>query len=530
METIHSRPSWYAGKKRPTLQIKILQEILPHGQLSKIEFERLYKDTHFHADIISAFDNLKHHKLIEESDRRCHRGQMEILYSLSTAGILALFSENPSSESFWKILVSWCSSNKAPDSYTLDIVYSNLMSQLIGHTFPNLLFSSQLSLFDKLLIRWFKDKRKFSSTISPSQIVLECLATNTELSFENLLEISHLSKDTLNSVLDEFTIKQSYSSLYHLDESDYYNVDKRTEEYLDFMMHCIIVKKTKKIVSYQLSLVGIMFVMVLIRYSDMTLDNLSHHLQLTFAKPIKLFLPLPIQDYYAKIASIHENKLPLIFGIWSSLEKILGVNLVYSLDTILDKKSRDYVGRSPLLLGGIGEVYHYVEGIITLKQIKLRDIHDEGIKQLGSVYNRKDNKLIKRLNLLFQKFKEIGQLMNYISLSSFLDSLQNENFSSDYNWKVNYDNHTNFIISSLKQEVSLLFFLILGTSSIDTLLPLLWNQNSPDFVSREGLAKIIKEYPIVKDMLNPWLQEIREYHYKTSDLIDNLLGPKDILH
>jgi len=153
----------------------------------------------------------------------------------------------------------------------------------------------------------------------------------------------------------------------------------------------------------------------------------------------------------------------------------------------------------------------------------LRDIYNEGIKQLGRVYNNKDNELIKRLNPLYEKFKEIEMLTKYTSLSSFLDSLQNEDYSLDYNWQLIYNDHINFIVSSLKQEAPLLFYLILGKSINEISLPLVSNQPSSKFIPRESLAKIIKEHSVVKDMLNPWIEKIREYNTGCTDLIDNFL-------
>jgi hypothetical protein len=183
----------------------------------------------------------------------------------------------------------------------------------------------------------------------------------------------------------------------------------------------------------------------------------------------------------------------------------------------------------PLLLGGISELYHDVKTLVILEQIKLRDIYDEGIKQLGRIYNKGDNELVRRLEPLLQKFKQIEVLMKFASLSSFLDSLQNENFSSNYNWQQIYDNHANFITSSLKEEIPLLYYLILGKSSNELSLPLISNLPTSEFIPREILVKIIDEHLIVKDMLNPWIERIRECHDKSSVIMDNFLGRKQNL-
>jgi hypothetical protein len=266
-----------------------------------------------------------------------------------------------------------------------------------------------------------------------------------------------------------------------------------------------------------------MLLLALIRYSEMDLNELIRHFQTGSVKAIKLFRSLPIQNYYDKIASVHEDKLPLIFGNWPSLKKILGINLVYALDPIIDKNSRAKAVESPLFLGGISEVYNHVEGIILSKRSKLVDIYNEGLKLLGRICNGKNQEQIKRVEPLNQKFIEIELLLKYSYVSSFLDSLPNENYSSEYNWRLVYNHHTNFIISSLKEEVSLLFYLLLGKSSNDISLPPISNQQSLRLIPREGLHKILEGNTLVKGKYNAWIKEIREYHNRNSHLIDDFL-------
>jgi hypothetical protein len=58
-------------------------------------------------------------------------------------------------------------------------------------------------------------------------------------------------------------------------------------------------------------------------------------------------------------------------------------------------------------------------------------------------------------------------------------------------------------------------------------LPLISNLPASEFIPRESLDKIVKEHSVVKDMLNPWIEEIREYHDRSLVLVDNFLERKE---
>lgn len=75
----------------------------------------------------------------------------------------------------------------------------------------------------------------------------------------------------------------------------------------------------------------------------------------------------------------------------------------------------------------------------------------------------------------------------------------------------------------MKEEVFILFYLILGKSRNDVLLPSLSNQHSLKFIPREGLRKILKEHTLIKDKFNSWIKDIKEYQHSTSHLVNNFL-------
>jgi hypothetical protein len=97
---------------------------------------------------------------------------------------------------------------------------------------------------------------------------------------------------------------------------------------------------------------------VLIRYDD--LDRLKAGLY---------FKDFSLHEYYGKIASKYKRKLPLIFGKWNLLEKILKVFSAYNFDIVIDNGSRSSNAGS-LLVGGNQELFEIIRDI-TLYNKKL---------------------------------------------------------------------------------------------------------------------------------------------------------------
>ena len=52
-----------------------------------------------------------------------------------------------------------------------------------------------------------------------------------------------------------------------------------------------------------------------------------------------MFLGFSLENYYDKIASTYEEKLPLIFKKWKELKKVLKISAAYNFDIVLDRQN-----------------------------------------------------------------------------------------------------------------------------------------------------------------------------------------------
>ncbi|MGH9978094.1 MAG: hypothetical protein ACRD8Z_20005, partial [Nitrososphaeraceae archaeon] len=107
---------------------------------------------------------------------------------------------------------------------------------------------------------------------------------------------------------------------------------RHNRKYWDFLLHNTVLAKQNKeehTKIYELSLFGVILALTLIRYYDMDkLTNGLYHNNISFG------------EYYDRIASNYQDKLPLIFGKWKILKSILQLYSAYIFDIILDKEIR----------------------------------------------------------------------------------------------------------------------------------------------------------------------------------------------
>jgi hypothetical protein len=122
-----------------------------------------------------------------------------------------------------------------------------------------------------------------------------------------------------------------------------------------------------------LSLFGIILVLTLVRYNDMS--RLKHGLY---------FSNITYEQYYDKIASNYKNKLPLIFGKWYLLKQRLKVFAAYNFDTILDKETRLRSMDKLLLAGGKKELYDSSRAIGLHSQKQMGELQIKGLEILAN--------------------------------------------------------------------------------------------------------------------------------------------------
>lgn len=354
------------------MQIDILGCLVLRGKLSKGLVESILKDRR-HGDILKAFDELERKGLIQKDRRKFGRGRRQFYYKITDKGVELLISYEPTHPlKFWRAMFGYCHHHNDNGKISYDKIekfYQLFMKKYLKY--PSHGFSFQLDIFDNMRDKWFKEfilnsiDDKDNNKINPEQKVIEVLAIYPKLTFEDLVEKTKESESEISKVLSTYTL-ESYKPL--IDENEYYmdqNIigKKYNKKYWDLLLHnTVIVRQNNDgIKIYDLSLFGVILALTLVRYYDM--GKLNHGLY---------YRNIPFLDYYDKMASNYQDKLPLIFGKWNLLKDILRLYAGYNFDIIVDKEIRlRDSDKLSIIRGGNKELYDGIREIIlqTLQQL-----------------------------------------------------------------------------------------------------------------------------------------------------------------
>jgi hypothetical protein len=120
---------------------------------------------------------------------------------------------------------------------------------------------------------------------------------------------------------------------------------------------------------YKLSLLGVLFVLTLIRWNNLgKLPNGLYHSQLSFS------------EYADKIVGSYKKKLPLVFENWSILRDYLEIYAIYHLDVILDKDLRQKYIRRSVISEGIGEYHDLAKAMASRAQYQMSVLLMDGLQ------------------------------------------------------------------------------------------------------------------------------------------------------
>src|SRR5215212_1980100 len=119
MQTPYSEcANWYDTKKRkPQLQIKILDALAIKGKISKNKAKNLLKKKptrkkentiYNYKEISDAFDILKNKGLIEFSNTTEGSGKPEKHYRITERGLSSIIAEEPTPDKFWSFIIGFC--------------------------------------------------------------------------------------------------------------------------------------------------------------------------------------------------------------------------------------------------------------------------------------------------------------------------------------------------------------------------------------------------------------------------------------
>ena len=289
---------WYP-RKRPTLQIRILNSIALQGKLSKRKAQDKFKCKY--PTISDAFKVLAEERKLIVKIKRPHSAEYtspEIFYKLTEKGLRILINQGMDPEEFWEIFVQFCKLNaKEITSEKFQEIYKYFEDRYLGYS-PQTGYFFQFPLMDKVFDRWLRANGKmandetvpyhsdsFKKEIPISQRVLEYVAIKGASTFKQIsAEINEGERfrrwkienvggtraadriygpadksQEVEKVLNEYTMSDNLLQLFQ-DERGWDNSTK----YINFVYHNLLIMENEK---YELSLFGLAIVLYIINYA-----------------------------------------------------------------------------------------------------------------------------------------------------------------------------------------------------------------------------------------------------------------------
>jgi hypothetical protein len=321
----------------PYLRTEVLFCLAINGKLSKSMVERILQrhkhhsktsneEKHHHRpEILQAFDYLDTKELIKEVNRNpgpglAHgRGRPRTYFSITEQGLKTLLAATyvPAAR-FWEIMYRYCLNNSPLTPNKVDECYQIVMKRYLKY--PNRGFSSEPNNFYKCN-NWLQAVIKYRK-MTTQQRMMEVTAIHPRI-----------TRKKFEESIDDWSLDDIEFSPYgfgHLIR------DSNGEE------------------TYEHTLGGIMLCLLLIYNNH--IGNLKcglYNKQFSF------------EEYCDKIASNYRTKLPLIFGKWDLLTKVLKELAIYNFIMILykDEFSFSDTNLNSVMLGGNKELCN---GVLTI--------------------------------------------------------------------------------------------------------------------------------------------------------------------
>jgi hypothetical protein len=119
----------------------------------------------------------------------------------------------------------------------------------------------------------------------------------------------NITEERIKEILDKYTLTSAHIK-YGIQRFD---PDRIIDQYLDFIMHLIIISKYDNGKhKYELSLFGVILILAVIAYGN-------HPSTIYYNDSYGMDL----QTYFEEVALNYRDKLPLVFGKWDLLKKML---------------------------------------------------------------------------------------------------------------------------------------------------------------------------------------------------------------
>jgi hypothetical protein len=520
---------WY-DKKKPLLQLAILEKLSSYKQLSKSQARKILECNHHWPEISDAFDNLKARGFIEATEKDTSKhGKPEIFYRLTADGVAVLIIENPSPERFWSLMMHYCYCREENEEVSIQTVedsyefYSKRIFRFSsGHN--SLII---LDTLNDVCNNWLK---RFglsnSGEINNSDVVdnttlpvgdhplkvLELLVNSPDLTIYELSLRSVIPPEVLEETINSMTMPSDGNFVTRKIPLDKHYVTRFRQMFLE---HCFIVSTdTNRGKSFKLSTLGIILFMTYMHRKYWNSESF-----------IKM-----LTKYYDEIALNYGTLLPLIFGKWQILKKRLKY-MAMDFGMILDRERRNREKYSTsVLLDGVNEYYESMKYIVNYNSLTTKEIYNAGYNAFQEVLNK--NRIMKRQNKskskmkttlndttkvvpILQKIYEIWQILRYreaeISTKELFEGQQMISPIETYSRLV-------------QDEITFVYYLNLLERNQGLDLPFMkeWLKN-PGRLDKpyEILNSLLEEDNEIELWFTNWMKDIRQYQNEISEIITN---------
>ena len=535
LETILSDAMFNPNKRRPKLRMEILELIAIDGKMSVSKAESSLDEKHHHPDVWHAFKNLERKEFIEKRiDRNPGKGKLmgkgrQIYYKITERGLRVLIRDYDKimekvidPQMFWRAMMTFCynSTNeirldKVEEFYELFL--GKYLKYSSGHGHP------QLDQFNQMCDNWIQHTILPSTGLTLDQIILEVLAIHPGITLAEL--VKRVAQAGIRTELVEKTLSY-YTPMPHrpawidangnLDSIEYNKTDWH------FQLHKTIVIRTTTNGDdlYELSLFGILLVQSLVHNRE--IGKLRHGLY---------YDDISFENYHDKIASNYQSKLPLVFGKWNLLKRILNIMSAHNFGIILDRQTRSDIMARSSLEGGNKEFYDSVVGVALHSQTQLSELYRKGMMEwsnyiTSAISEHPDRNLTEARSFLYRETSAVFQMLLKINILldpsaydpvSFQDLVKKQAIANIINSQqaepLSHLFKIDIIEKAFAEEITFLYFLNLHNNyRFQVVLPTKrYNQVKPSFSPMQCLLAILRHDKQIRERFSAWIQDLGRY-------------------
>jgi DNA-binding PadR family transcriptional regulator len=526
------------NKRRPKLRMEILELIAIDGKMSVSKAESSLKEKHYHPDVWHAFKDLKRKGFIEKrADRNPGKGKLmskgrQIYYKITERGLRVLIRDYDKimekvidPQTFWRAMMTFCyNSTKEVRLDKVEEFYELFLGKYLKYSSGHGYF--QLDQFNQMCENWIQHTILPSTGLTLDQIILEILAIHPCITLAEL--VKRVAQAGIRTELVEETLSY-YTLIPHkpawidpngnLDSIEYNKTDWH------FQLHKTIVIRTTTNDLYELSLFGILLV-----------QSLVHNREICKLKHGLYYNNISFENYHDKIASNYQSKLPLVFGKWNLLKRILNIMSAHNFGIILDRHTRSDIMARSSIEGGNKEFYDSVVGVALHSQTQLSELYRKGMMEwsnyiTSAISEHPDKNATEAISFLYRETSAVFQMLLKINILldpsaydpvSFQDLVKKQAIANIINSQqteqLSHLFKMDIIEKAFAEEITFLYFLNLHNNyRFQVVLPIKrYNQvkskdMEPSFSPIQCLLAILRHDKQIRERFSAWIQDLGRY-------------------